>query len=181
MKHALQTSENIQKISPICPDKFRAGMRRLAGACTIITSRMQVNDKTQWAGLCATAVSSVTAEPARLLVCVNRSVWAHKIITNSGVLGVNCLSEDELDIALRFAGGRCKQDEKFDEGDWQTPNGGAPLLSTALTAFDCRVAEIIEASTHDIFICDIVDVAIRENISSPLIYFNGEFSKQISN
>lgn len=122
----------------------------------------------------ATAVASVTADPARLLVCINRSTWAHGIITQSNILGVNVLGNDALDLAKRFAGG-VRPEEKFAEGSWSASHEGAPLLGEALASFDCRVSESIEASTHDIFICDVLGVLVRETVNDPLIYFDGAF------
>ncbi|MDB5420811.1 MAG: oxidoreductase [Brevundimonas sp.] len=157
-------------------DAFRHGMRRLAGACSIITSCNGTDDRSAWVGLTATAVSSLTAEPPQLLVCVNRSVWAHGIITRSGVIGVNVLDGDQEALALRFAGrGACAPHEKFAVGDWSVERDGAPLLADALVGFDCRVAETIIASTHDVFICDVVGVRLRDQTTNPLIYFNGAF------
>lgn len=155
-------------------DLFRQGMRRLAGACTIITTVAPGQGCEGWAGITATAVASVTAEPARLLVCINRSTWAHGIISQSRVLGVNVLGKDALALAKRFAGG-VRPEEKFAEGTWLTATSGAPLLGSALASFDCLVSESIEASTHDIFICDVLGVLIRQPGGDPLIYFDGAF------
>lgn len=153
---------------------FRQGMRRLAGACTIITTPAPGQGREGWAGMTATAVTSVTAEPPRLLVCINRSTWAHGIIAQSGVLGVNVLGQDSLALAKRFAGG-VSPEEKFADGQWITATSGAPLLGSSLVSFDCRVTECIKASTHDIFICDVLDVLIPEFGGDPLIYFDGAF------
>ncbi len=158
------------------PDRFRQGMRRLAGACTIITSVAPGQGREGWAGLTATAVSSVTADPARLLVCVNRSVWAHNIIATSRILGVNVLADDAVSLAKRFAGGQCPPEQKFDEGLWVTSASGVPLLADALACFECLVVENVEASTHDIFICDVLNILIRERCGEPLIYFDGAFT-----
>lgn len=122
----------------------------------------------------ATAVASVTAEPARLLVCVNRSTWAHGIISQSRVLGVNVLGADALDLAQRFAGG-VPPEEKFAQGAWLTATSGAPLLANALASFDCVVREVVEASTHDIIICEVLGVLLRKPGGDPLIYFDGAF------
>lgn len=159
---------------PQTPDLFRQGMRRLAGACTIITSVAPGQGREGWAGMTATAVASVTAEPARLLVCINRSTWAHGIISQSRVLGVNVLGADSVELAQRFAGGVAPE-EKFSREAWVTTTSGAPLLASALASFDCVVRESIEASTHDIFICDVLGVLLREPGGDPLIYFDGAF------
>jgi flavin reductase len=155
-------------------DLFKQGMRRLAGACTIITSVAPGQGREGWAGLTATAVASVTAAPARLLVCINRSVWAHDIIAQSRVLGVNVLCENRLALAKQFAGG-VRPEDKFSQGIWLTSKSGAPLLADALVSFDCLVTESIEASTHDIFICDVLGILMREPGGKPLIYFDGRF------
>lgn len=173
------TASTLPKAAPApavsqTPDLFKQGMRRLAGACTIITSVAPGQGREGWAGMTATAVVSVTAEPARLLVCINRSTWAHGIVSQSRVLGVNVLGEDALPMARRFAGG-VRPEEKFNEGTWLTATSGAPLLANALVSFDCLVSESIEASTHDIFICDVLGVLLREPGGDPLIYFDGAF------
>ena len=155
-------------------EMFRQGMRRLAGACTIITTRVPGQGRAGWAGMAATAVTSVTAEPPRLLVCINRSTWAHGVIGKSGVLGVNVLAAEGLETARCFAGGVPPED-RFVQGEWQAGRTGAPLLSSALASFDCAVSECIAASTHDIFICDVLDVRLRDTSGEPLIYFDGAF------
>ncbi|MGQ2933907.1 MAG: flavin reductase [Sphingopyxis sp.] len=156
------------------PDLFRQGMRRLAGACTIITSVAPGQGREGWTGMTATAVASVTADPARLLVCVNRSTWAHGIISQSRVLGVNVLGSDALPLAKHFSGG-VPPEEKFASGVWLTATSGAPLLASALVSFDCLVSEVVEASTHDIIICEVLGVLLREPGGDPLIYFDGAF------
>ena len=163
-------------LSPVAqtPHLFRQGMRRLAGACTIITSVMPGEGREGWAGMTATAVASVTADPPRLLVCVNRSTWTHEIISQSRVLGVNVLGGEDLPLARRFAGG-VEPKDKFAQGAWLTAATGAPLLGSALVGFDCLLSESIEASTHDIIICDVVNVLLREPGGDPLIYFDGAF------
>ena len=182
----MAASAVLQSPPPATADLFRQGMRRLAGACTIITSRNLAagrnladgrnlaEDRAGWVGMTATAVASVTAEPPRLLVCVNRSTFAHGVIAASGVLGVNVLGADGLDMAKRFAGG-VPPETRFAEGAWQVSPGGAPLLASALAGFDCAVAECVAASSHDIFICDVLDVRLRQSAGQPLIYFDGAF------
>lgn len=155
-------------------DRFRQGMRRLAGACTIITSVAPGQGREGWTGMTATAVVSVTAEPARLLVCVNRSTWAHGVISQSRILGVNVLDADALPLAKRFSGG-VPPEEKFAGASWLTATSGAPLLANALASFDCLVSEVVEASTHDIIICEVLGVLLREPGGDPLIYFDGAF------
>ena len=165
----------------VSPGIFRQAMRQLAGACTIITSAVDSGTIEGWTGLAATAVCSVSAEPPRLLVCVNRSVWAHQVIFKSRRLAVNVLSDGQEPIIRRFSGGGvCAPEDKFKSGTWNVMVGGAPLLQDALVGFDCTVAEIFSGSTHDIFICDVHAVNDNGLSRSPLIYFNGQFCSGLS-
>lgn len=175
---ALPEAEQLPLVSPPI---FRRAMRSLAGACTIITSADDSGTEEGWTGLAATAVCSVSAEPPRLLVCVNRSVWAHQVILKSRRLAVNVLSDVHESIIRRFSGGGvCAPEDKFKSGTWNVLVGGAPLLQDALVGFDCTVAEIFSGSTHDIFICDVHAVNDNGLSSSPLIYFNGKFCSGLS-
>ena len=67
-------------------------------------------------------------------------------------------------------------EQKFDEGLWLTSSSGVPLLAEALVSFECLVTENVKASTHDIFICDVLNILLRERCGEPLIYFDGAFT-----
>jgi flavin reductase (NADH)/flavin reductase len=155
---------------------FRAGMRRLAGACTVIASRLGE----KCAGLTATAVCSVSTDPARLLVCVNKSVRAHEFIRDSRLLSVNVLGEHQEEVAKRFAGmviNVTGEDRFAGGGTWKDGKLDVPLLEGALASFGCRVIEEIPGgASHTVFICDVIEVRCNEFDISPLVYFGGQFS-----
>ena len=161
-------------VTPVEPDAFRRGMRYLTAGCSIIAS----DTGTYRAGFTATAVSSLTSEPPRLLVCVNRNVFAHSLISERQALSVNVLKRDQEPLARRFAGmlEGVEPDQRFQEGTWRTAASGAPVLVEALVSFDCRVVETITASTHDVFLCEVVGVEASASDEGPLIYFDGRFT-----
>lgn len=155
------------------PDTFKKGMRHVTGACAIIATA----DKDQWAGLTATAVMSVSAEPARLLTCINRKVWAHSIVAKRCILSVNFLHSEQLDIAMRFAGmvsGVSAQD-RFIRDHWTIGRSGAPLLKFSLVSFECRVVDTYAASSHDMFLCEVLAVPEPKKNAQPLLYHDGHF------
>lgn len=153
--------------------RFRAGMARMGGACTIITA----GHAGERAGLTATAVCSVSAEPPRLLVCVNRGVRAHQVIAASGRLGVNVLDARHENLARRFAGmvQGVVGGDRFLEGDWVDSEHDVPVLRGALVSFDCRVIEETVSGTHSVFLCEVTDVAAADGAQSALVYFNRNF------
>lgn len=132
------------------------------------------------AGLTATAVCSVSADPARLLICVNRSVYAHDVIHQAGLLSVNVLSEQQEETARRFAGMvmEARGDDRFVAADWEDGKLAIPRLKAALVSFGCRVAEAVPGGkSHTVFLCDVVEVHCAGETLGPLMYFNRNFSK----
>jgi len=147
-------------------------LRRLAGHVMIVTTC----DGDTPAGLTATAVASVTAEPPRLVVFVNKKVAASPAILSSGILCVNILSGDQEGIARVFAGmvRDVAGQARFAHGEWDRMATGAPALVGALANLDCRVVKIFDESTHHAFLCEVL--ATRESgEGDALIYLNGAF------
>ena len=150
----------------------KGGMRHFAVGVTIITAR---NGEVR-AGLTATAVCSVTAEPPRLLVLVNKNVVASEIILESGALCVNILASEQEEIAKAFAGmiNGVHGDARFEYGKWREMITGAPILDGTLANFDCRVIKVFAENTHHAFLCEVLATCER-NDGEALIYLNGAF------
>lgn len=169
-----QPNSLLSRINPVSDADFRCGMRHFASAVTIVTARYG----DQRAGLTATAVCSVTADPPRLVVFVNKNVVAARLIINSGALCVNVLSCEQELIAKAFSGmlDNAKGEARFDYGCWHELVSGAPVLDKALVNFDCRVMRVYEESTHYAFSCDVLASCVCQNQDkNALIYFNGSF------
>ena len=158
----------------ITADDHRYGMRHFAIGVTIITAR----DGDAKAGLTATAVCSVTADPPRLVVFVNKNVVACDMIMKSGALCVNVLSGEQEDVAKAFAGmiKDVHGDARFQYGVWQELVSGAPALEGTLASFDCRVIKVFDESTHNAFLCEVLSTCER-NDGEALIYLNGAFRR----
>lgn len=151
---------------PVATAEFVAGMRRLAAGVSIVTARWQGVR----AGLTATSICSLSAEPPRLLACVHREADAHAVITGSGSFAVNLLTVAHQALADHF-GGRSGAfgPERFTQGTWLDGATGAPLLADAAVSFDCRLAEALAAGTHSIFIGEIETVRLGSDLT-PLVY-----------
>lgn len=155
----------------IDPATFRQAMRRLAGGVGLIT----VGNGEDRTGLTATSVTSLSAEPPRLLVCINRNASAWPLLSEYRSFGVNLLDASQQDLADRFAGrGGEKGPARFLGARWKSLVTGAPLLEGALASFDCTVEEIIERHSHAIVIGRIEAVDLGD-WSDPLLYWSGVY------
>lgn len=112
-------------------------------------------------GLTATAMTSVTASPPRLLVCVNKGGITHGKITSAGAFCVNVLSEDQEQVAMVFAGMSGDNTDRFASGKWTTLKTGAPALMGAAAVFDCRLVEVADQSSHSVFFGEVVATGRR--------------------
>lgn len=152
-------------------DRFRQAMQRLSASVCVLTTEHDGVRR----GLTATAVCSLTADPAAVLVCINRGVGAHEPILQSKRIGVNVLSFAQKPIAERFAGMRgAVGEDRFSEGHWFTAKTGAPLLQDAVVAMDCTIAQSMTYHSHTILICAVEDVVLSHNIGA-LLYGNRGF------
>jgi flavin reductase len=120
----------------------------------------------------------LSAEPPRLLVCVNKSASAHDAILRNGVFCVNVLSQSQSNLAQVFAT-TDSMDQRFQEGEWAGLETGSPVLENAMVSFDCRIGETVAQSTHTIVIGDVV--AMRGGSGSePLLYYDGAYGRVLN-
>lgn len=152
-------------------ETYCRGMRCLGGGVTIITSRHGC----ERSGLTATAVCSLSINPARLLACVNISGATYQLVVRSRHAVVNILTKQQEEIARCFAGmsGECGED-RFSLGQWGEGRSGSPVLRGALASFDCAISEMIVTQTHAILIAEVMDVVLGDQ-EPPLIYLHGAF------
>lgn len=148
------------------PQNFREGMSRLGAAVSLITTDGPEGRH----GMTASAVCSITDDPPTLLVCINRTNRSHDLFNGNGTLCVNVLAAHHQDLANAFAG-RGGQ-ERFAAGDWMTLATGAPILTDAVAAFDCRVVERVTIGTHSVFYARVEEVRLGNEPPLGLMWFN---------
>lgn len=151
---------------------FIAGMRKVAGAVCVITT---TGSDAEQRGLTATAICSLSAEPPSLIACVNRKTWVAQFVPDSGVFAVNVLSHLQEDVARTFAGQTdLAAGDRFGVGDWHSGVTGVPVVRGALAVFECRLAQVVEHTTHVILIGHVVETVLEDGQS--LVYVEGGFS-----
>jgi flavin reductase len=149
---------------------YREAMARLGAAVNVITS----DGPAGRAGFTASAVCSVTDSPPTLLVCANRSNDSYPAMKANGVLCVNTLASAHEGLSPVFAGMTDHTMEaRFEGATWHTMLSGAPVLDGALVAFDCRIEQIVEVGTHDIFICAVEAVEVGTAHEGLIYYARG--------
>jgi flavin reductase len=153
------------------PITFKEGMRQLASGVSLIT----VNTEKGRFGLIATAVTSLSAEPPSLLICVNKDASIHAHLAEADAFCVNILSRDQQAIAERFASPVARE-TRFTQGDWTTLETGAPVLTGSQASFDCRSIKGAIHGTHTIFFGNVVQTAMWNIARNSLLWHGGAFT-----
>jgi flavin reductase (DIM6/NTAB) family NADH-FMN oxidoreductase RutF len=151
--------------------KFRGAMRQLTGGVSVITA----GRGRDISGMTVTSVSSLSVEPATLIVSINREASSWPLVKRYGFFGVNILTSDQIDIAERFTGkGGLKGADRFAGAEWTARASGVPLLVGALAAIDCEVEDIVERHSHAIVIGRVLDLQLSTRTAA-LAYWQGQY------
>jgi flavin reductase (DIM6/NTAB) family NADH-FMN oxidoreductase RutF len=120
-------------------------------------------------GLTTNAVTSVSASPPMLLVCIDKGSRTLPALHASRRFAVNFVSTGRHDLAAAFAS---KAEDKFAGVVWRPGETGAPLLvEDALAWAECETEQEIEAGDHWIVVGRVVAGQPPDPEAVPLVYF----------
>jgi flavin reductase len=148
---------------------FKQAMRRVASTVNVIT--VCVGGEPM--GITATAMSSLTLDPPSLLICINRTASLHSPLEDVSHFCVNVLHRSQEDIAQMFAD-RSRIAMRFASG-WNVDCDRPPRLAEAQAAILCRRIRHFSHGTHSIFIGEVEEVSVREDVD-PLLYVDGRYA-----
>ncbi len=122
-------------------------------------------------GVTVNSFTSLSLDPALLLVCLGHSLRSHDVMLSCGGFGVSVLAQNQRDVSHRFA---TRGGPKWDELSPIEGETGALMVPEAIAWFDCSVEATYPAGDHTILIGRIrkfkADAAKR-----PLLFFRGAY------
>lgn len=114
-----------------------------------------------WAG-------TVCSDPVMVSVSIRKERYSHDIIRNSGEF-VICLTNRKLTKVTDFVGVRSGRDmDKFAlEGDLHITRAKAkyvkaPLIAESPVCLECRVTQVLELGSHDMFVAEVLSTDIDD-------------------
>lgn len=135
---------------------------------------------------------TVCTDPAMCYISVRRERHSYDLIRRTGEFVIN-LTTERLARATDWCGVRSGRDfDKFREmGLTPVPASEvkAPLIDESPLSIECRVREVIELGTHDMFLAEVVAVDADEAYidpetqkfslerAHPIVYSHGEYFK----
>jgi flavin reductase (DIM6/NTAB) family NADH-FMN oxidoreductase RutF len=147
-------------------DLMKQVNRQFVTGVTVVT----VMDGDRPRGLAVNAFSSISLDPPTVMVCVQRTSSTYESLFRATHLAINILSTDQLDVVNRFAS---KAADKFEGLEWTANQYGSPVLARSSAHMEVEIRERLQASTHTVFICRVVDAGVSER--HPMVYSAGKF------
>ncbi len=168
MPSPFSVAEGYPDIPGGLPALFRSAMRRLAASVAIVVARGENGP----IGIAATSITSLTADPPAVLVCINRLTSLHALLVPTAPLSVNLLPQNQRDVSSAFGGG-VPHDQRFTVGDWRESDR-LPELGGAQANLRCVIDAILAYGTHSIVIARVLDVRVSDAVA-PLVYQDGGY------
>lgn len=118
--------------------------------------------------LCTVAWTGIiNSKPPKTYISLRPSRFSHEIIKKTGEFCINMPSSD-LVRAVDYCGVKSGRDlNKFKEMNLtpeKTENLSCPGIKECPITLECKVTDILTLGSHDMFLADIVSVAVREDL-----------------
>lgn len=125
-------------------------------------------------GFLGLSATHVAADPATMLVSIDRKTSALATVLSRGHFAVNFLDSAAAHVAAAFGGKSGLQNaDRFVDGEWATLTTGAPVYCQALGVFDCIVETVVPHGNVSIVIGRVVAASSRPD-GEPLLFFRGK-------
>ncbi|WP_293576872.1 flavin reductase [Phaeobacter sp.] len=160
MSNKTQNSDDRQR-------QLRQAFGSFVTGVTVVTARDADGNPI---GFTANSFTSVSLDPALLLVCLAETSANLDHFSRAGRFAVNILSEAQKDVSNRFAS---KGADRFADTAWHESAEGTPLIDGALAWFDCCTDNLVDAGDHIILIGRVADFGETEG--RPLAYLRGHY------
>lgn len=152
----------MQKFRTFDPCTMLAPVPVVMVSCKGMEEEMRPNIVTvAWAG-------TINSTPPMVSISVRKERFSHGLIAQSGEFVIN-LVDEKLCRACDYCGVKSGRDvDKFAEMDLKAmPALGmahAPAVAQAPAYLSCKVRQVIELGSHDVFLGEVVGVQVRDDL-----------------
>jgi len=154
-------------------DLFRAAMGQLASGIAVVTVHVEGEDH----GFTASSFTSLSLDPALVLVCVMRDTRSHLLIEQAGHYAVSILAGAQQELGERFADALVV--DRFAGLTLERALSGARLIPNSLAWVDCKLREVFPGGDHSIFVGEVVAGFASDNADA-LLYHDRHWGRFVS-
>jgi flavin reductase (DIM6/NTAB) family NADH-FMN oxidoreductase RutF len=156
---------------PVTREEFFAIMSAFPTGVAIVTT-LEPDGTPR--GLTTNAVTSVSADPPMLLVCVDSNSRTLPALVHTKRFVVNFMRDDCAEICQLFAS---KSDDKFARVSWTPGVGGVPILHEGAVAHaECVTLDELEMGDHVVVTGRVEAGSAPAPDDVPIVYFRRAYS-----
>lgn len=134
---------------------------------------------------------TICSDPPMVSISVRKERYSHKLLSETREFVINLTTED-LAFATDYCGVRSGKDvNKFEEMHLtpiKADKVSAPLIDESPVNIECKVTEVKELGSHDMFLAEVVAVHVDEKYmdeknkfhleeAKPIVYSHGTYLK----
>jgi len=125
-------------------------------------------------GYISNTVFQVTSDPPRFATCCNKDNHTAGLIQSSGLFSVSVLRLDAGPTTIGTFGYKSGKDSnKLEKANVRYGETGVPIvLDDAIAYLECRVTETYDVGTHLMFIGELVQAEVIDDLQDPLTYLH---------
>lgn len=109
----------------------------------------------------------INSDPPKTYISVRKERFSHPMILNSGYFAINLVSRKLVEACDYCGIVSGKKVDKFEACRLETESAeiaDVPVLKDSPLALICKVTDVVELGTHDMFIADILGERIEEEL-----------------
>ena len=135
-----------------------SAMYRIGYGLYVVTSHDGKRDN----GLIVNSINQVTNTPNRIAVTIDKRNYSHDVIARTGIMNVNCLSEDAPFSVFENFGFQSGRDaDKFKGISFErTQNGLAVLPEYINSVISLKLEQYVDLDTHGMFVCAVEEARV---------------------
>ena len=149
-------------------EQFIIAMRFLASSVSVISTKDQSGNLY---AMTASSVTSLTIDPASVLVCVNNEASIHDALIPGAYLCINILQKNQQEIS-NLCSSKQLESQRFENDFWDSSH--TPFIQNAQSNIFCKVDKLTSYHTHTIVV-GLVEDANHSNEISTLTYVDGSY------
>lgn len=157
---------------PIDKTLFRQVAGSFASGVTVVTSERDG----VFHGMTASAFTSLSLEPALVLVCMDRATGTLTALQSTGCFNINILGVAQENLSRMFASKDDPGRHGLKGAEYTIGTLGMPVLKGALAYFECRVVQQYDGGDHVIVVGEVENAGFSED-ADPLLYFRGRYRR----
>lgn len=145
---------------------MRRSMGRLTAGVCVVTADADTGP----CGMTISSMTSISLDPAILLVSLTHGSRTTDAVDNTGKFAVSILSARQEAIARRFA---TRGGSRFEGLDCDTGDNGLPMIKDALAQVECTVHSAHDIGDHRVVYGSVTNLRCREGTG--LVFYSGRF------